>query len=190
MSNEINKNHNGWLRKETLDIHVLSTQHSGSSVSQLSRCTHMLIWASQIPQYTPHTHTHPSTHTCTHTNTLFQSQAPDCSSPTWFASKEGKKADCRKKGLVCEAFWINASGLPLNIHYSAIQNHEKKRINGLIEILSKGIDKKLNNPSAMLLEKKNSKTSSQILKEKHSGLCIFPALFCYIKVVERFACAP
>lgn len=38
-------------------------------------------------------------------------------------------------------------------------------------------------------KKKNSKKSSQILKEKHSGLCIFPALFCYIKVVERFACA-
>lgn len=45
----------------------------------------------------------------------------------------------------------------MNIHYSAIQNHEKKRINGLIEILSKGIDKKLNNPSEMLLEKKTVK---------------------------------
>lgn len=142
----------GWEKK-----HWTSTSYQLDTAGVLFRS-----WAAaHICLSEPHknlnihlTHTHPSTHTCTHTNTLFQSQAPDCSSLTWFASKEGKKADCGKKGLVCEAFWINASGLPLNIHYSAIQNHEKKRINGLIEILSKGIDKKLNNPSAMLLEKK------------------------------------
>lgn len=156
MSNEINKNHNGGLRKETLDI----TSYQLDTAGVLFRS-----WATvHICLSEPHkylnihlSHTQTFTHTCTHTNTLFQSQAPDCSSLTWFASKEGKKADCGKKGLVCEAFWINASGLPLNIHYSAIQNHEKKRINGLIEILSKGIDKKLNNPSEMLLEKKTVK---------------------------------
>lgn len=178
----------GWEKKHWTSRLINSTQQEFCFAAE-PLYTYAYLSLTNTSIYTSHTHTHPSTHTCTHTNTLFQSQAPDCSSLTWFASKEGKKADCGKKGLVCEAFWINASGLPLNIHYSAMQNHEKKRINGLIEILSKGIDKKLNNPSAMLLEKKKSEKSSQILKEKHSGLCISPALFCYIKVVERFACA-
>lgn len=45
----------------------------------------------------------------------------------------------------------------MKIHCAAIHNHEKERINGLIEILRKGIDKKLNNPSAMMFKRKIKK---------------------------------
>lgn len=64
--------------KSSLNFHVLSAQHSESCVLQPNHYTHVLIWASQTPEYTAPTPQH--------TQFLFESQAPDCSSLIWFAS--------------------------------------------------------------------------------------------------------
>lgn len=69
--------------------------------------------------------------------------------------KKKKNGDCGKKGLVCEAnqcIWVAFEHLLCQmLHF---RSDEEERMNRLIEILSEGTDKKLNNPSVRLLRTK------------------------------------
>lgn len=142
--------------KNTSNFYVLSARHSGSSVLQPNHCTHMLIWASQTPQYTPSPQP-PTPKPTQDTHCLFQSQDPDGSSLIWVASAEEKKRRLRKEGLGLwsvgnQCIWVGFE--PSVCEMLQFRRDEEERINRLIETLSEDIDRKLNSPSAMLLRTK------------------------------------
>ena len=114
----------------------------------------MLIWASQTPW---HIHTHTPQHTltvCFKVGLLTAADSYDLPARKERKKKE-RKGDCGKKGLVCEAnqcIWVAFErSLCQMLHF---RSDEEERMNRLIEILSEGTNRKLNNPSLRLLRTK------------------------------------
>ncbi len=92
----------------------------------------------------------------THTPYLFQSQTPVCNNLIWFASKQEKRRLWEEElGL-----WsLRNQCIPAAFEHSLCQmllfrNDEEQRVNRLIEILSKGMDRKRSRPSVMLPRRK------------------------------------